>query len=43
MPLVLSHAEELSLSSVLGTFSLKGLYVLGYGWLFGMCKYRRHR
>lgn len=36
--MVALQPETLSLASVLDVLSLKGLYILGYGWLFGMCK-----
>lgn len=30
--------ETLTVSSALEVLNLRGLYVLGYGWLFGMCE-----
>ncbi|KAG2350615.1 hypothetical protein BDR05DRAFT_954723 [Suillus weaverae] len=32
----MAHAEVLSPASLLGTLSPKGVYILGYGWLYGM-------
>jgi hypothetical protein len=34
----MAHVEVLSLASLLGTLSPRGIYILGYGWLYGMCK-----
>jgi hypothetical protein len=34
----MAKAELLTLSSLLGLFSLQGAYLLAYAWLFGMCK-----
>lgn len=36
----LGKVEILTLDSALEVFNLRGLYVLGYGWLFGMCESR---
>ncbi|KAG1801371.1 uncharacterized protein HD556DRAFT_870962 [Suillus plorans] len=32
----MAHVEVVSPASLLGTVSLKGIYILGYGWLYGM-------
>ncbi|KAG1885662.1 hypothetical protein F4604DRAFT_1878310 [Suillus subluteus] len=32
----MAHVEVLSLTSLLGTLSPKGVYILGFGWLYGM-------
>ncbi|KAG1783708.1 hypothetical protein EV702DRAFT_957931 [Suillus placidus] len=32
----MAHAEVLSPASLFGTLSPKGVYILGYGWLYGM-------
>lgn len=34
----MSKVEVLTVSTILGLFSLKGLYLVGYAWLFGMCE-----
>lgn len=36
---VFSKPEVLSVQSLLEIFNLRGLYILGYGWLLGMCKF----
>ena len=35
--MVLTKPDILTVGSALETFNLRGLYILGYGWLFGMC------
>jgi hypothetical protein len=39
MPTILAQPETLTLATVREVFNLRGLYILGYAWLFGMCKY----
>ena len=34
----MSKPEIINLSHVFGLFDLKGLYLIGYAWLFGMCE-----
>lgn len=36
----MAKVELLTVSSALQLFSLRGVYMLGYSWLFGMCKSR---
>ncbi len=34
----MAEFEELTISSFLGLFNLRSVYLLGYAWLFGMCE-----
>ncbi|KAH0838487.1 hypothetical protein J3R83DRAFT_6803 [Lanmaoa asiatica] len=35
--------DSLTLSSLWGLFNTRGVYILGYSWLCGMCRYYVHR
>lgn len=40
---VYSKPEVLSIDSLLELLNLRGVYVVGYGWLVGMCEYCTRR
>ena len=34
----MEKVELLTVSEAIGLFSLRGAYLIGYSWLFGMCE-----